>query len=366
MEVENAMMNLRLYMKRKLTFAVTFALLFCALFVFAAEVSANGNTSADLPVPEEPAIKKSVRRAPIKRPPKKAAAKPVERKRVHPEPPQPTSLEIGILMMEQERYEHAHLWLQKAVQEERHNPYAWYWYGMVHDKVGQYQQAQFFYARALALDPGLPPFSRVVAYPDDGDRKALWDPLRPARVYPVELGSRGVVIIPPDALEATPRPPKPYVDPSLPKVPVYVPPESPRDAAPPPVYVPPSFTGQSPVYAQPEQVMAPIYPIHTPPSHGVGHAGEAGSVYTPLPPVAHRTETGPSYMPPPPAVNQTGAGPVHMPPTPVTTPSDAGPVYTPPPPDVNQAGAGPVHMPPSPAANPGDAGPVYTPPPPPR
>ena len=223
-------------MKRKLAFAVTSALFLCALLVFASEVHANGNTSADVPVPAEPAIKKSVRRATIRRAPKKATVKAVEKKHVHHESPQPASLEIGILMMEQERYEQARLWLQKAVQEECRNPYAWYWYGMAHDKSGQSQQAQFFYARALALDPGLPPLSRIVAYPDDGDRKALWGQRRPARVYPVELGFRGVAIIPPDAPGATPRPPMPYVDPSMPRV---------------PVYVPPGFSGQPSVYTPP-------------------------------------------------------------------------------------------------------------------
>jgi len=291
------MMNLRLFMKRKLAFAVTSALFLCALLVFASEARANGNVSADVPAPAEPAIKKSVRKAPIKRPPPKTAAKPTGKRRVHPEPPMPTSLEIGVLMMEQERYEHARLWLQKAVQEERHNPYAWYWYGMAHDKVGQYQQAQFFYARALALDPGLPPLSRVVTYPDDGDRKALWDPLRPARVYPVELGSRGMAIIPSDSPEATPRPPMPYVDLSLPKVPVYVPPESPHDAAPPPVYVPPGFTGQPPVYALPEQVVAPI---HAAPPLLVGHLDNTEPVYVPPPPGANPVDSGPVYTPPPP------------------------------------------------------------------
>ena len=257
-------MNSILYMRHKLSFAVTLALFFCALLAFATEVGANGNVSADIPVETvEPPIKKSVRKAPVKRPPTKASAKTAVKKEVQPKPPQPTSLEIGILMMEQERYQQACLWLQKAVQEERNNPYAWYWYGMAHDKMGKFQQAQFFYARALTLDPAFPPFARVVTYPDDGDRKALWDPLRPARVYSVEVGSRGVAIVPPDALEATQRPLMPYVDPSLPKVPVYVPPENisiPGDAIQPPVYVPPSLieqqpypddTLQSPVYVPP-------------------------------------------------------------------------------------------------------------------
>jgi len=245
------MMKLQMYMKRKLTFAVSFVIFFCSIFVFAAEVSANGKVSADV-APVKPSENRSVRRAPVRRAPQRAPARSQNVQKVEPPPPpKPNSLEMGILMMEQMRYESARAWLQKAVQEERNNPYAWYWYGMAHDKVGQFQQAQFFYARALDLDPTFPPLSRVVAYPEDGDRRALWDPLRPARVYPVELESEGVVIVPPDALDATSRPSMPYVDPSLPKVPVYVPPEVPSvpgDAVQPPVYVPPSFSGQPPVY----------------------------------------------------------------------------------------------------------------------
>ena len=245
------MMNLRLCIKRKLTFALTFTLFFCALLVFAAEVRADGNVSADV-IPEPP-IKKSVRRAPVKRAPqrasqktpaKSAASKKQKPATQPPKPPQPSSLEMGIRMMEQERYEQARSWLQKAVQEERNNPYAWYWYGVAHDKAGQYQQAQFFYAKALAIDPAFSPFSRVVTYPDDGDRRVLWDPQRPARIFPVEAGDQDVTIVPPDAPEATPRPLMPPVDPTLPKVPIYVPPEVPSvpgDALQPPVYVPPSF-----------------------------------------------------------------------------------------------------------------------------
>ncbi|MCL2010926.1 MAG: tetratricopeptide repeat protein [Synergistaceae bacterium] len=237
----------------RLRVIVTFVLFFCALFVFAAEARANGNISADVPPAVAP-MNRSVRRAPVRRAPQRTPAR-TDTQPVQPEPPQPSSLEMGIRMMEQERYEHARRWLQKAVQEERGNPYAWYWFGMAHDKVGQYQQAQFFFTRALELDPAFPPLSRVVAYPDDGgDRKALWDPLRPARVYPVETGDQDVVIVPPGAPESTPRPSRPYADPTLPQVPVYVPPLAPSfpgDAIQPPVYVPPDFTEQ-PVYIPPE------------------------------------------------------------------------------------------------------------------
>ena len=217
------------------------------LLVFVPEVRANGNVSADAPAPPPyAATKTEVRRAPIRRPVKK---QPVRKKAVSvrkaPKAVQPTSLERGISLMEQERYTQARSWLQKAVQEERRNPYAWYWYGMAHERIGEFQQAQFFYTKALDLDPAFPPLSRVVAYPDDGNRKPLWDPLRPARVYPIPTNDHGVVIVPPDAPQATMRPARPAVDPDIPKVPVYVPPEPSAtllsgDAVQPPVYVPPS------------------------------------------------------------------------------------------------------------------------------
>ncbi|MDR1730877.1 MAG: tetratricopeptide repeat protein [Synergistaceae bacterium] len=218
---------------------------FCAAFAFTEEAGANGNVSADAPVP--PADSRSVRRAPIKRPVKKptkiknkAARSPVAKPHVR----QQTSLERGIALLEQERYTQARPWLQKAVQEERRNPWAWYWYGVVHERVGEFQQAQFFYTKALELDPALPPLSRIVAYPDSGERQPLWDPLRPARIYSIPTNDQGVAIIPPDAPQATSRPVRPPLDPEVPKVPVYVPPEPtdsvvPGDAIQPPVYVPP-------------------------------------------------------------------------------------------------------------------------------
>ena len=232
----------------KAKFLVAAGLLLCAFFSFAGGVYANGNTSADAPAPApEPEIKKSVRRAPIKRPAKpekKPVKKPVVRKKTPPKPAQPSSLERGIALMDFERYEQARRWLQKAVQEERRNPYAWYWYGLCHERTGQFSQAQFFYTKALELDPAFPPLSRIVTYPNDGERVPLWDPLRPARVYPVETDTRGITIVPPDAPDATLRPARPPIDPDLPKVPVYIPPEPSAmwvsgDALQPPVYVPP-------------------------------------------------------------------------------------------------------------------------------
>jgi tetratricopeptide (TPR) repeat protein len=227
----------------------------CALLAFGTEACANGNVSADEIVsqPRSGQSKKNVRKAPIKRPARRKQQKPAAPSKPTPAPVAPSSLETGISLMEAKRYGQARPWLQKAVQEERRNPYAWYWYGMAHEKIGQMEQAQFFYARALDLDPAFPPFVRVVTYPDgDSDRKALWDPLRPAQVYPVETVSHGVAIVPPNAPEATTRPTRPPVDPLLPRVPVYVPPEPttpvvPGDAQQPPVYVPPGFPGFMPI-----------------------------------------------------------------------------------------------------------------------
>jgi len=245
--------SLQLRASRKIMFAVTFALFFCAIFVFAAEVSANGDPYADWPPQIE---QRPARRAPIRRPAQQRAPAPPQETQVvvePPPPPQPSALEIGIRMMEQMRYNQARTWLQRAVQEERDNPYAWYWFGKAHNRAGNFQQAQIFFRRALELDPGFAPFARVVTYPDHGGRIPLWDPLRPARVFPVELSNRGITIVPPDAPEAGRRPTAPPVNLNFPRVPVYIPP-SPHDMPvqasdaplhfqwllpPEPVYIPP-------------------------------------------------------------------------------------------------------------------------------
>ncbi|MDR1873557.1 MAG: tetratricopeptide repeat protein [Synergistaceae bacterium] len=226
--------------KRLIGFTALTCVFVCTLFSFVPEGCANGDVSADVPVP--PAEKRTVRRAPIKKPAVKRKKTTRPRVRKPPAVPQPTSLERGRGLLEQERYMQARPWLQKAVQEERRNPWAWYWYGVVHERMGEFQQAQFFYTKALELDPLLPPLSRVVTWPDDGERKPLWDPLRPARVYPIPTSDHGVTIIPPDAPEAAVRPGRPAVDPEMPKAPIYVPPEpsaTQNDATQPPVYVPP-------------------------------------------------------------------------------------------------------------------------------
>jgi len=222
--VENSLL---LRMRRCLAFVVTFALFFCVVFTFADEVYANGNPYADWPPATEPA-RRPARRAPIRRPAPQVQEQQIVEQPQPPPPPQPSALEMGIRLMEQKRYNQANALLQRAVQEERDNPYAWYWLGRAHDSIGQFHQAQVFYRRAMELDPGFAPFSRFVTYPDHGGRIPLWDPLRPARVYPVELSNRGITIVPPDAPEAGRRPTAPPLDMNFPRLPVYVPP-APRD-----------------------------------------------------------------------------------------------------------------------------------------
>jgi hypothetical protein len=217
------------------------------------EARPTGNVAADEPAPAS--VKKNVRKAPIRRPkrkPKKAPQPQPQRsaavkKKTPPAPPQPTSLKRGIALMDAGRYGQAYPWLRKAVQEERRNPNAWYWYGLYHDTVGQYQQAQFFYVKALEQDPSFPPLSRVVTYPEDGGRKALWDPLRPARLQPVETGYRDIDTVPPGSPEAAILPARPPVDPEAPTAPIYIPPEpfAVGEEANPPVYVPPPAEPES-------------------------------------------------------------------------------------------------------------------------
>jgi len=270
MKNEYASMNLlnspQPRMSRKLAFAVTFALFFCAVFAFAAEVRANGDPYVDWPPQTEP-TRRPARRAPIRRPPQQRAPVQEAPQIVEPPPPpQPSALETGIRMMEQMRYNQARTWLQRAVQEERDNPYAWFWFGKAHHRIGNFQQAQIFYRRAIELDPGFAPFARIVTYPDHGGRIPLWDPLRPARVFPIELSNRGISIVPPDAPEAGRRPTAPPVHINLPGVPVYIPPAP--DAVPQAVTEPLHFQWlpPEPVYIPPPPPApddaAPVLPPH--------------------------------------------------------------------------------------------------------
>lgn len=173
-------------------------------------------------------------------------------------PKKQTSLEKGIALMQEDRYEAAKPYLLKAIQENRSDPNAWYWYGVYHEKTGGFYQAQYFYSKAITIDPAFEPLSRVVYYPDDSEKTPLWDPKRPARVYPVATKNDGVII----GQGNFPSAPN---DPEIPNVPVYIPPEpgsSPLtgDNWAPAVYVPPN----------PEEVPAPdgASPVYMPPQAG--------------------------------------------------------------------------------------------------
>lgn len=204
---------------------------------------------------EQPAPKTSTPKKPAKKPaPKKTAPKkkPAPKKAAPKRKPavvRQSSLQKGIELMQQERYEKAKPYLLKAIQEERNNPNAWYWYGVYHEKTGGFYQAQYFYTKAVTIDPAFEPLSRVVFYPNDDEKTPLWDPKHPARVYPVETAS-----VPMNVSEFPNAPD----DPEIPQVPVYVPPEpgaepTDGDSWSPSVYVPPR-PEELPEYAN-----APIY-----------------------------------------------------------------------------------------------------------
>lgn len=209
--------------------------------------SGNGNTTADAPEPT--AVKKTVRKARVKKPVKKntAKAKQTAAKKTVTKRPVITSLERGIALMNQERYELARPWLQKAIQENRLSAAAWYWYGMYHEKTGKFYEAQYFYTKAVKADPTFEPLSRVVSYPDDPNKTAVWDSRRPARVYDIHTSTKNGTVIPPNSPQANRLPKRTDAanNPELPRVPVYTPPEpgsmpADGDAWRPSVYVPPN------------------------------------------------------------------------------------------------------------------------------
>jgi len=337
---------------------------------------ANGNVSAD---EAPPPIRKSVKRAPIKKAAPKARK---AKKKTSPAParikavpyrPSISSLRQGIVLMRQERYEAAYPWLQKAVQEERRNPEAWYWYGMYHERTAQFEQAQFFYRKAMELDPGFEPFSRVVVYPGDGERVPLWDPRRPARVYPIPTNDHGIATIPPDSPQARRRPVRPPIDPELPKVPLYTPPEPGAgpfdgDAWQPSVYVPPGRESHlevgEPACASPEsRIVPPVAPHALEVGVALPAGGNTGPIPQPVPqvlsaPVGVQPGGAPVYQPPLPdaGVGDTAPGAASA----AGTPSVGGavvsedvPAYRPPVPWTASTGPAsgdrPVYLPPLPA-----------------
>lgn len=220
---------------------------FFAASLFIAPAYGNGNTTADAPEPLT--IKKSVRKATIKRPVKKSApkAKKAAPKKTVVKAPVQTSLDRGIEFMNQNQYALARPWLQKAVQENRNSAAAWYWYGMYHEKTGKFYEAQYFYTKAVQADPTFDPLSRVVNYPNDANKIPVWDPKRPARIYEIPTATRAGTIIPPNSPTSNRLPSRPNAqnNPEIPRVPVYTPPEpgampSDGDKWRPSVYVPPS------------------------------------------------------------------------------------------------------------------------------
>ncbi|MBR0074719.1 MAG: tetratricopeptide repeat protein [Synergistaceae bacterium] len=215
------------------------------------------NTKKKTPVKKKTTKKKST----VKKATKKTAAKKVSA-------PRQSSLQKAIELLNQDRYEESKKFLLRAIQENKNDPNVWYWYGVWHEKNGGFYQAQYFYSKAVKIDPAFDPLSRVVYYPNDSEKTPLWDPKRPARVYPVETTSRGVTTVSPAARDRKNFPSAPN-DPELPKVPVYTPPEpgtNPLDGDPyaPGIYVPPSrnevqTAGElSPYYVppSPERVVA--------------------------------------------------------------------------------------------------------------
>lgn len=269
--------------------------LILALFLPAPALG-NGNTTADAPAAPAP-VKKSVRRAPVKRTTKKTTTKPKTVKKTPAKPVQ-TSLERGIALMQAERYEEARPWLLKAVGENRLSAAAWYWYGRYHEMTGQFYQAQYFYTKALERDPTFEPLSRVVTYPGDGSKVPLWDPKRPARVYPVPTEAGGVAVIPPDAPQSRQLPRRPPLDPKLPRVPVYTPPEpgaapGDGDAWQPSVYVPPTGVQASAAALGSEEL-----PAYVPPASQTGQPAPA--------PLIQPQPTGTTAYIPPDAPKETG------------------------------------------------------------
>ena len=233
--------------------------------------SADDDSTPYMPFPEQPKNETQKpapkKKAPVKKPApkkktpaKKPAPKNTSAKRTAPA--RPSSLQQAISLINQGRYKEAKPYLLNAINANKNDPNVWYWYGVWHEKLGCFHEAQYFYTKALKIDPSFDPLSRVAYYPDDPDKIPLWDPKRPARVYPVETGDKNFTRVPPFARDATSFPDAPE-DPVIPKVPVYTPPEPGStplegDSWNPAVYVPPSPNdpyvreGTNPVYVPPQ------------------------------------------------------------------------------------------------------------------
>jgi len=255
--------------------------------------------------PDQP-IRKSVRKVTVPRPAKRKKA--AVKKAPAPKPaakPVVTALQQGVALAEQERYGAAQPLLRKAIMENRRSAAAWYWYGVCHEKTGRFYEAQYFYTKAVECDPNFEPLSRVVAWPGNGEKTPVWDPKRPARVYPVSIAGKNATIIPPGSPQSRVRPSRPATE--LPKVPVYTPPEpgaSPMDgdAWHPSVYVPPTMSearleseeGDYPAYIPPASPKG-LY-AETEPAMGSGPAYQPPS--QPASVAAPGTVRSAAYQPP--------------------------------------------------------------------
>ncbi|MBR0220477.1 MAG: tetratricopeptide repeat protein, partial [Synergistaceae bacterium] len=270
-------------------------------------------------------IKKAVKKASIKKPvKKKAASKPKKQviKRAVLTPVRKTSLERGKELMNQHRYEEARPWLQKAVQEQRKSAEAWYLYGLYHERTGRFAEAQYFYTKAVQIDPLFDPLSRIMTYPND-TKTALWDKKRPGRVYEIPTMTRSGTIIPPNSPQASRLPNRPDAqnNPVVPKVPVYTPPEpgatpNDGDAWSPSVYVPPSANNNNQVYMPPRaNNLNSGGQVYTPPSANnnfepdrelelEAEAENTSSVVynPPLPVIYEQSNSEAAYNPPAPEV----------------------------------------------------------------
>ena len=201
------------------------------------------------PYPEQPAKPqnnnvqtptKSVRKVKARKP----APKPKPKKVIKPAPPKPDYLQQAKILLEQGRYKDAKPYLLKAIQNNRRDANVWYWYGKYHEYIGNFSEAQYYYTKTIHLDPGFEPLSRVVYYPNDPLKTPLWDPRRPASIYPVATKNQGITTIPPNARDRN-KYPDSNNDPQVPHVPVYTPPEPGSrpvngDSWLPSVYVPPA------------------------------------------------------------------------------------------------------------------------------
>ncbi len=226
---------------------LTLSIIILCLIVNPAYSAPDDDSTPYNPSPEPPAQpqnnnqtpKKTVRKVRAKKP----APKPKPKKVIKPAP-KPDYLQQAKNLLEQGRYKDAKPYLLKAIQNNRKDANVWYWYGKYHEYIGSFAEAQYYYTKAIHLEPGFEPLSRVVYYPNDPLKTPLWDPKRPARIYPVETSGQGITTIPPNARDRN-KYPAANNDPQVPHVPVYTPPEPGAtplngDSWSPSVYVPPA------------------------------------------------------------------------------------------------------------------------------